>query len=47
MCGDGHEHVTRTITAVTGIQVLRDANGTDAFLRVAHGRGQTLLTLER
>ena len=47
MCGDGSEHLTRTITGVTGIQVLRDAGGVDAFLRVAHGRGQTLLTLER
>jgi nucleotide-binding universal stress UspA family protein len=47
MCGDGGEHLTRTITGVTGIQVLRDASGADAFLRVAHGRGQTLLTLER
>ena len=47
MCGEGREHLTRTITGVTGIQVLRDASGADAFLRVAHGRGQTLLTLER
>ena len=47
MCGDGREHLTRTITGVTGIQVLRDMSGADALLRVAHGRGQTLLTLER
>ena len=47
MCGAGRDHVTRTITGVTGIQVLRDAGASDAFLRVAHGRGQTLLTLER
>ena len=47
MCGDGALHLTRTIIGVTAIQVLRDSTGTDAFLRVAHGRGQTLLTLER
>jgi len=47
MCGDGREHLTRTITVVTGILVLRDAGGADALLRVAHGRGQTLLTFER
>jgi nucleotide-binding universal stress UspA family protein len=47
MCGDGALHLTRTITGVAGIQVLRDGSGIDAFLRVAHGRGQTLLTLER
>jgi hypothetical protein len=48
MCGR-HEggHLTRSIGAVTGIQVLGGRDGTDAFLRVAHGRGQTLLTLER
>jgi universal stress protein E len=40
-------HLTRSIGGVTGIQMLRDRNGKDAFLRVAHGRGQTLLTLER
>ncbi|MEX2177217.1 MAG: universal stress protein [Gemmatimonadaceae bacterium] len=40
-------HLTRSIGGVTAIQMLRDRNGQDAFLRVAHGRGQTLLTLER
>jgi hypothetical protein len=47
MCGDGALHLTRTITGVTAIQVLREPGGTDAILRVAHGRAQTLLTLER
>ena len=48
MCGgNGGGHLTRSISGVTGIQLLKDANGQDAFLRVAHGRGQTLLALER
>ena len=40
-------HLTRNIGGVTAIQLLKDVNGKDAFLRVAHGRGQTLLSLER
>lgn len=40
-------HLTRTIGGVTAVQVLRDRAGRDMLLRVAHGRGQTLLTLER
>ena len=40
-------HLTRNISGVTRIQLLKDVNGKDAFLRVAHGRGQTLLALER
>ena len=49
MCGaaSGSGHLTRSISGVTGIQLLRDGSGRDAFLRVAHGRGQTLLALER
>lgn len=49
MCGgdDGTAHLTRSISGVTGIQLLKDGSGRDAFLRVAHGRGQTLLALER
>lgn len=49
MCGAaaGDGHLTRSISGVTGIQLLKDMNGRDAFLRVAHGRGQTLLSLER
>jgi nucleotide-binding universal stress UspA family protein len=44
---DGGGHLTRSISGVTAIQLLRDRFGRDVFLRVAHGRGQTLLTLER
>lgn len=44
--GDGR-HLTRSIGGVTAVQVLRDRAGQDILLRVAHGRGQTLLTLER
>ncbi len=40
-------HLTRSIPAVTAVQMLRDRAGKDLLLRVAHGRGQTLLTLER
>jgi nucleotide-binding universal stress UspA family protein len=40
-------HLTRSVGGVTAIQTLRDRSGKDLFLRVAHGRGQTLLTLER
>jgi nucleotide-binding universal stress UspA family protein len=44
---DGRGHYTRCISGVSAIQMLRDNEGRDVFLRVAHGRGQTLLTLER
>ena len=47
MSGNASGHLTRNISGVTGIQVLQDNAGRDAFLRVAHGRGQTLLALER
>jgi len=50
MLGDasaGGRHLTRAIGEVTAVQVLRDRAGRDLLLRVAHGRGQTLLTLER
>ncbi|HYC51209.1 MAG TPA: universal stress protein [Gemmatimonadaceae bacterium] len=40
-------HLTRSISGVTAVQVLRDRAGRDMLLRVAHGRGQTLLTLDR
>jgi universal stress protein E len=42
-----HAHLTRSIAGVTGVQLLKDRGGRDQILRVAHGRGQTLLTLER
>jgi hypothetical protein len=39
-------HLTRGISNVRAVDVLRDASGRDLVLRVAHGPGQTLLTLE-
>jgi nucleotide-binding universal stress UspA family protein len=45
--GKGARHLTRSIGGVTAVQVLRDRAGRDMLLRVALGRGQTLLTLER
>lgn len=39
-------HLTRGISNVHSVDVLRDVGGRDRVLRVAHGRGQTLLTLE-
>lgn len=41
------QHFSRSITGITAVQMLRDKTGKDLLLRVAHGRGQTLLTLER
>jgi nucleotide-binding universal stress UspA family protein len=38
-------HLTRGITDVRQIDVVRDSKGRDRILRVAHGNGQTLLTL--
>lgn len=49
MLGDFHgtrRHLSRGISNVRSVDVLRDAGGRDRVLRVAHGRGQTLLTLE-
>jgi len=43
----GTGHVTHNIEGVTAIRTLRGRNGEDVLLRVGHGRGQTLLTLER
>lgn len=40
-------HLTRGISGVTGIDLLKDEKGRDWILRVAHGRGQTILTLKR
>jgi nucleotide-binding universal stress UspA family protein len=40
-------HLTRGISNVHSVDVLRDVNGRDRVLRVAHGNGQTLLTLEK
>jgi nucleotide-binding universal stress UspA family protein len=40
-------HLTRGIGGVTAIDVLRDEQGRDLILRVAHGTGQTILTFTR
>lgn len=48
MFGDaraGGRHLTRSIGGVSEIDVLRDERGRDVALRIAHGPGQTLLTL--
>lgn len=43
----GTGHITHNIEGVTAMRTLRGRNGEDVLLRVGHGRGQTLLTLER
>jgi nucleotide-binding universal stress UspA family protein len=40
-------HLTRGITDVSEIDIVPDEHGRDWILRVAHGRGQTILTLRR
>lgn len=40
-------HLTRGIAHVESVAIVQDSDGRDRVLRVAHGRGQTLLTLER
>lgn len=50
MLGDAEgarRHLTRGIANVESVDILKDTDGRDRVLRVAHGRGQTLLTLER
>jgi nucleotide-binding universal stress UspA family protein len=42
--GSVNRHLTRGIGGVSGIDVLRDENGKDLAIRIAHGSGQTLLT---
>ena len=42
--GPAH-HLTRNIGDVRSVDILRDATGRDWILRVAHGSGQTILTL--
>lgn len=39
-------HLTRGIADVREIDILQDERGRDRILRVAHGNGQTILTLE-
>ncbi|MEO6444673.1 MAG: universal stress protein [Gemmatimonadaceae bacterium] len=40
-------HLTRGIGDVRRVDILKDAAGNDWILRIAHGSGQTLLTLSR
>jgi nucleotide-binding universal stress UspA family protein len=50
MLGDDRlegRHLTRTVRGATAVQVLRTPDGRDLMLRVAHGRGQTLVTFDR
>jgi nucleotide-binding universal stress UspA family protein len=50
MLGDftaGRRHLTRNISNVTAIDMLRDEKERDWVLRVAHGNGQTILALLR
>ncbi|HZI26877.1 MAG TPA: universal stress protein [Gemmatimonadaceae bacterium] len=42
--GTAH-HLTRSIGDIKSIDILRDAKGRDWVLRIAHGSGQTILTL--
>jgi len=42
--GATSRHLSREITNVTSIDVLRDDRGRDMAIRIAHGTGQTLLT---
>jgi nucleotide-binding universal stress UspA family protein len=43
----GTQHVTHNIDNVTAIQTMRGGARGEVFLRIGHGSGQTLLTLER
>jgi nucleotide-binding universal stress UspA family protein len=40
-------HFTHNIADVKGVDLLQDQHGRDWILRIAHGRGQTILTLVR
>jgi nucleotide-binding universal stress UspA family protein len=47
MLGDpepGGRHLTHATSGVTSIDVVEDSDGRDAILRLAHGKGQTLLS---
>lgn len=45
--GESERHLSRGISDVRAVEVMRDAEGRDVALRVAHGEGQTLLLIER
>ena len=44
---DKSRHLTRGIEDVQHLDLLKDSTGRDWVLRVAHGSGQTILTLAR
>lgn len=44
---DSTQHFTRGVSDVRSVDLLRDAQGRDVVLRIAHGSGQTILTLVR
>lgn len=44
--GEPERHLSRGISDVRAVDVLRDAEGRDLALRVAHGDGQTLLMID-
>lgn len=44
---DSTQHFTRGVSDVKSVDILKDASGRDAVLRIAHGSGQTILTLVR
>lgn len=45
--GESERHLSRGISDVRAVEVMRDGEGRDVALRVAHGEGQTLLLIER
>jgi nucleotide-binding universal stress UspA family protein len=42
--GDPGHHLTRGIASPSSVDLLRDRAGSDIALRIAHGKGQTLMT---
>jgi hypothetical protein len=44
--GAGAPHLSRGIGEVDALDILTDKDGRDAALRLRHGGGQTILTLQ-
>ncbi len=44
--GESERHLSRGISDVRSIDVMRDPDGRDRALRIAHGEGQTLLLID-
>lgn len=44
--GESERHLSRGITDVRSVDVMRDPDGRDRALRIAHGEGQTLLLID-